>query len=263
MKQWTEEDLILYYYEELSRNEAQALREALSESKELSRQYQELCQLLGASLKQEVPEPDAGMNRRIMAEVNALHSQQRMTPLETDSGTRAKKLLQWLGLNRHGGFAAAGMALAMLVVVTFYLGRLSVEPVDNNIAEHQTTEQTVGFDDQASRRILLANLSTHMESSQRLLTMVSNGGSNLGDAMQARRQMVSDLIEFNRLYRRIAEQSNDTMLAALLQQMESLLLEINNSDDTSEWNRIQQRLDDTDLLYKLKVTDNRIKQETT
>jgi hypothetical protein len=109
---------------------------------------------------------------------------------------------------------------------------------------------------------LLTNVSSHIETSQRLLTLVSNGKDDPTGGIELRRQMLDELISFNRLYRRMAEQSNDTMLASVLQQTESVLLEINHTKSViGEWEKVRVRLQGTDLLYKLKVTDKKINRE--
>jgi hypothetical protein len=54
------------------------------------------------------------------------------------------------------------------------------------------------------------------------------------------------------------------MLASVLTQMESLLIELRHTGgQTGEepFKQIQQRLIETDLLYKLRVTDAKISQE--
>jgi hypothetical protein len=158
------------------------------------------------------------------------------------------------------------MFLLFAVVGIFYLGRWSATPLEAPIVDlgaASKIERSFRPSDDASRRVLLTNVSSHIETSQRLLTLVSNGGGELSAELEPRRQMIEELISFNRLYRRIAVRSGDTMLANVLQQMESVLLEISHtkSSDDAQWNKVRERLDGTDLLFKLKVTDKRINHE--
>lgn len=261
MKQWTDEDLILLYYEELDADKAQALRKAMTESDDLRRRYDALCKMLDTDLHHDVPKPSRDLNRNIMARVNALYAQQNSTssisqPDNAESWTQ--RLRQWLPFNQWNGIATASIALGLVVVITFYLGRSSVAPVDKPAVNTHIANTAGSFDAKTSRRILLSNVSSHMETSQRLLMRVSNGGDDLTVDIDTRRQMIDDLISFNRLYRQLAEQSNDATLAKVLEQVESVLLEINNTANNGEWKKIQRRLDETDLVYKLKVTDSRI-----
>jgi hypothetical protein len=102
-----------------------------------------------------------------------------------------------------------------------------------------------------------------METSQRLLIRVSNG-ENADVDSETRGQIVENLIGFNRVYRRLAEQSNDRALADVLQQVESMLLEISHTsgpDMGSQWNSIRERLDRSDLIFKLKVSNQKVSQE--
>lgn len=293
MKQWTKEDLILFYYQELDDNRARQLNDALATSDQLNQEYEELCTLLGAVIDDDVPEPDVNLNQRIMAGIDALKSPAREeTAIKkrgwiATAGFATKKIAglksryfspdRWGGLTgnsfRGPSFATASVAMALLIVGVFYLGRLSVDPIDSPnekilIVQNDNIPSSIpyAFDEQASRRILLTNVSSHLETGERLLTMVSNSEAGSKADIKSRRQMIDEMIGFNRLYRRAAERSNDRSLVNVLQQMEIVLLELYHTDDgadVEELNDIRSRLDASDLLYKLKVTNKKIDQEIT
>jgi hypothetical protein len=224
-----------------------------------------------------VPEPSEGLNQRIMAAINAAESEKTQTPLATSMASEktasavaeglTQKISRWLLGSREANLRPALMLVLFVLVGIFYLGRWSASPLESpmvHVEASDKSERHYRSSSDASRRILLTNVSSHIETSQRLLTLVSNGGGDLSTDLEPRRQMIEELISFNRLYRRIAEQSDDTMLATVLQQMESVLLEISHterSENDAEWKKVRERLDGTDLLFKLKVTDKRINHE--
>lgn len=288
MKQWTEEDLIKLYYEELEPALALQIRQTMEQSSkqsvELKLEYDALCSMLDNALEDKVPEPSEGLNRRIMAAINAAESKKTMTPLVTPMVAKktrsamteslAQKVSRYLLGSREANLRPVFMLVLLVLVGMFYLGRWSAAPLESpmvyteepgvHIEASGKPERHYRLSSDASRRVLLTNVSSHIETSQRLLTLVSNGDGDLSTDLEPRRQMIEELISFNRLYRRIAEQSDDTMLANVLQQMESVLLEISHterSENDTEWKKVRERLDDTDLLFKLKVTDNRINHQ--
>lgn len=277
MKQWTEEDLILLYYQELDLVQTWEIRQDMAESSKesiaLRRNYDALRKMLGSQLAIDVPAPRTDLNLTIMAAVKIAESEKRQAPIiraiDTQEKTKhwGQKISHYLVGPPSNNFRLAFMFVLFAVVGIFYLGRWSASPVGLPTAlleSSSETQQTYRPSAGASRRVLLTNVSSHIETSERLLRLISNSGNNLSSDLEPRRQMIENLISFNRLYRRLAEQSNDAMLANILQQMESILLEINHaSDDDAEWDKVRSRLDGTDLLFKLKVADKKISLELT
>jgi hypothetical protein len=260
MKQWTEQDLILLYYGELGTSRTRELNNAIKNSDTLRRDYNALCELLDHELCDKVPAPSSDLNHNIMARVKAQHAQQVSTKGRGLPVMPSKLAWHWLRINRFGRVAATTAAVLVVVMITFYLGRFSVMPENHQITKSQPA--TV-FDQTDSQRMLIARVDSHIETGQRLFTLINNSNQESSIDIEARRQMVINLINFNRLYRRLAEKSGDARLAEVLQQMESVLIEFDNSDGADSWKRVKQRLNDTDLLYKLKVTNSRLDREIT
>ena len=67
MKQWTSEDLTLFYYDEMPSQQRQALTDQLADNETLRLEYAELCEWLDSSVAIEVPPPSEQLNQRIMA----------------------------------------------------------------------------------------------------------------------------------------------------------------------------------------------------
>lgn len=300
MKPWTEEDLILFYYDELDDKEAQALTKALESNTKLKQQYEQLSTLLSSIGETEIPQPSADFNQRIMAGINRVDQAElnkdhieNVNKIENLERTQGDQISGWLSNRWHdfstwvtagsrnsragfsGGASIAMASIALLVVVTvFYLGRMSagVAPnADQHLAKGSVAtpaSESLALSSEASRRILLSNVSTHLEAGSRLFTTVSNSAGSTEIDLSEREQMIEDLISFNRLYRQAAERSQDSHLALVLQQMERVLLQLHHVDiggsgatNAQSLDKVRSRLDDSDLLFKMKVANKKIEQE--
>ncbi|MCO7225574.1 hypothetical protein [Pleionea sp. CnH1-48] len=249
-----EEDLILFYYGELEPEKSEAMVKAMEASPELQLEYAKLCELMDATLTEPVPQASVNLNQNIMS---AIHRLEPESMKKKNKQQDASSQWQWLPLFK--GSFAFGISMA-LIMGAFFLGRWSGEPpVD-------IAQQPV-FSKQDSQRILLANISSHLDSSDRLLTVVSNGNGDIAQQIHERRQIIEELVVFNRLYRRIVENNGDKQLLATLQQIESILIELNNNSEqipgNEEYNDlklVKERLHSTDLLFKLRITNNNLKR---
>ena len=273
---WSDESLILYYYEELNIEETDAISKALDKSTKLQQQYQGVCELLDEKIAKEMPQPSVNLNQNIMAAVHR-SIQQTQTGKDLNVRKEAKTVDKLSIIHRLFGLRQINFALSLSVIALvgvsiFYVGRWSAIEKHEQIAKQQGSkgQPSVVFTKLQSERVLHSNLTQHLDSGARLLTAVSNGNGDLAEQMHQRREFVDELISFNRLYRRIIEKSGDKQLAHTLFQMESLLIEIYNStsDGTDSSPlveksllQIRERLDSSDLLFKLRVTDKRNHQK--
>ena len=268
MKQWNKDDLILFYYGELDQTQNKELRRALTESISFQQEYANLCDFLDNQTSLEVMPPEENLNQRIMASV--YQQAEKQNKLTVQQRPQEFKLLGWIKAGFWHQLAGATFAMSFVVISVFFLGRWSthVEPT-NEVAE--TTLDVSGkkenqgyFNASESQRILINNVSSHMEISGRLLTMVSNGNGDLSQQIESRRQIIEELVVLNRMYRRIVEQSGDQQLANLLQQTESILIELNHTQvdaEQTELQDIKDRLEQSDLIYRLKVTNKKLDQK--
>ena len=270
MKSWTRDDLVLFYYRELGESQSRELTIAIANSAQLKQEYKQICNVLDSAVSAEIPELSENLNQRIMT--NIYEQQVRTTPVAKAHSKRGilsslrNHLTEIFFTDQWRYCATASIAIAVVMAGVFYMGRISVE--SESIVIEQAGAPEVGaqyaFDDQASHRILLTSVSSHLESGGRLLTQVSNGAEGAEVDLPAREQMLEQMIAFNRLYRRAAERSSDGTLVSVLQQMENVLLELYHADDAvndAGLKGIRSRLDNSDLLFKLKVTNKKISQE--
>jgi hypothetical protein len=106
------------------------------------------------------------------------------------------------------------------------------------------------------RRLLQAALSDHLERASILFTHVLNdsGFARAGEDEDE----LDDLIAENRLYRQTAEQQNDRETAALLSDVETVLLDLQHSPAASvaELRYVQQRISDSSLRFRLGIAQS-------
>jgi len=119
---------------------------------------------------------------------------------------------------------------------------------------------------QAKERVVLVILDDHLDRSERLLVELNHAGGDKsdlkdslqGDSFQAdtlqaeARQLLPD----NRLYRQALPSGGDPMMAAALDHLERVLLEVANSPDklnSADIARIQHEMNTDSLLFQIRV----------
>ena len=97
-----------------------------------------------------------------------------------------------------------------------------------------------------------------------LLLELVNTRDNGDVDLSVERQLASRLGDESRLYRQAAQQVGKSDVAALLEQLETVLLELSHgpemvsADDLGE---LRVRLDEGDVLFKVRVLGSRLRQE--
>jgi len=117
-------------------------------------------------------------------------------------------------------------------------------------------DRKVELSARARERVLLMAMSDHLERSQIVLAeLLHSTSANLD--LTGERDRSRDLLSENRLLRQTAAHDGDLAHAALLEDLERVLLDIANSpsdvssEDLAAW---QQRLDNGGLLFRVRVT---------
>lgn len=136
-------------------------------------------------------------------------------------------------------------AMAVLLAISFVTGR---------ITEHRN--EAVGISEKARERVLLMSVSDHLEQSQIVLENVANAGEDSSD-LGNERDRAHELLGANRLLRQTAARLGDNTDAALLDELERVLLDIANSPDHSsaaDLERTQEQIAKEGLLFRVRVT---------
>ena len=229
-----DEELILFFYGE--HEHAEEIERALASDPELARRYDALARELRALDRLEVPAPRPGLEGRMWARVAP-----SLTPARRPFFPRSAL-----------GWAAVATAAAAIAIVAFLGGRaLRPEPTEVSVVE---TFKALPPD--ARERVLQAALADHLDASQRLFLEVTNGDKTLDEE----RAWASSLLSANRLYRRAAERAGQRRVAAVLAEIEPILSQLADSPDTFDLKESQQRIERADLLFKVRVTRNNLKE---
>jgi hypothetical protein len=232
MKTITERDLVLHYYGEAA--DGEAITAALERIPELADRYREIRSVLDAAATVESEEPLAGYESRLW---------RQLEPRLVESPARRR---HWPGAHLDRGWVVVAAALVVLAAA-FLAGRLSTPPATPAVAT-------------PSQRILLVTVVDHLQRTEQLFLELANAGDGTHE-FEAERALANDLSSANDLYRQAARRQGDLRTAALLDELQWMLLEIARSPDVlepEELAELRHRLDDRDLLFKVQIVRSRL-----
>jgi hypothetical protein len=109
---------------------------------------------------------------------------------------------------------------------------------------------------QAKERVVLFILDDHLDRSERLLVQLSHAGGEKGDPDYSLQTEARQLLPDNRLSRQALSARSDPMMAAALEHLERVLLEVANSPDklnSADIARIEHEMNTDSLLFQIRV----------
>lgn len=236
MKHLSEQNLILHYYGESAGETAGHLQtcEACRASLE------DLTRVLRAMDRLEAPEPAEGYEGRVW---------NRLVPeLKKSGGRWWSDVGAWLTPRR----LTAAAAMAALLAAVFLAGRVS-----------EQRPQVAGLPGPVRERIMLSEVSEHLERSQMILVELANSGSTGPVDISEEKQRARDLVDENRLYRQAALKSGDRGVSSVLDELERTLLEVAHSPselDATEFARIRGRIETEGILFKIRVVGSNLRE---
>ena len=244
MQHLTEDDLVLHYYGELEPAVAARTAGHLRECASCHDSFTTLQRVLAAVDAVPPVEIREGFERTVWA---------RLQPA-LDRGPR-RGWLSWFVLSPAR--LAWGAGVMILIASAFFIGRVSQRAtVAPTVAEKTTTTPAANPTTSLRERILLADLGGHLDRSELMLTeLVSVDPSDPAD-LAAQRQRAEELVADNRLYRQTATANGNTALAAVLDDLEQVLVDVAASPDkatASDVNGVRQRIENKGLLLKVRV----------
>jgi hypothetical protein len=233
----SDEELILYHYGEAA--DAAAIAARLASSPAANRRYQELRRVLAAADEWSVPEPgpsyEADLWTRLQPRLQQSTPRSRLLAAADRFGSRGRR---WL---------PAAAAAALLLAVGYLAGRLAPRPEADPVR---------ALSAEARQRILVETLAGHLERSQRLFTELANLTPGDDGGLQAEQAAARQLLADNRLYRTAAAQGGREGVAALLTDIEPVLLELAHlpaEPEAGEVDFLRQRIESRGLLFKTRV----------
>jgi hypothetical protein len=236
MKHLTEEELVLYYY-----GEGAEIEEHIGGCDQCRASYQALQRVLNSVDSLPVPERAPDYENRVWAAIEG----------RIDKRSRWSRWFTWRP-------ALAVAAMAAVVIAAFLAGtRWHQKPV---------IQQASAVDPNVRERVLLVAVGDHLERSQMILVELANAAPAAGRLDISNEQKTAeDLLESNRLYRQTAATSGDVATAALLEDLERVLLDIAHSPpevSARQLQELRQQIEDRGILFKVKVFGSRVEQST-
>jgi hypothetical protein len=233
----TEDDLILHYYGELEPAAAGRIGDHLRECAACNASFTTLQRVLAAVNSAPPLELGDGFERKVWA---------RLQP-ELDRGSR-NGWLSWFVLSPARLAWVSG--IVMLVAAAFFAGRVSRPTVPSHTDVTTTASSTL------RERILLSDLGEHLDRSQFMLTELVSADPADTAEFAAQRARAQELVADNRLYRQTATANGNTALAAVLDDLEQVLVDVAASPDNvsvADFDDVRQRIESKGLLLKVRV----------
>jgi hypothetical protein len=111
--------------------------------------------------------------------------------------------------------------------------------------------------------VLLAAVGSHLDRSRVVLTEITHRNGGGAADIAGEKATAGDLVAANRLYRQAAVRNGDAAVAAVLEDLERVLVEIASSpnqashDDLARW---REQIDTKGLLFKVTVMGTRVRE---
>ena len=228
----SEERLLWHYYGE------ENLDDHLATCRQCTEQFEALKASLAPVNMLTAPEPDAGYEDRLWRSLVARDA------------SIASRRPWWRRPASPWRLAWIGALAAAILLAAFLAGRLS--------SRHGLESPPPALDAVAAReRLLVAALGEHLEQSERMLLEIDNQGS------AGTRQQAEDLLAANRLYRQTAQRQGKVLLAATLDDLERVLLDVAHAPESMSADQLRQlraRVDEQGLLFKVRVLGLKLRE---
>jgi hypothetical protein len=250
MNHLTEEQLILHYYGEEPGEAAHAdaleIEQHLEGCGECRTMYSSLQRVLNIVDALPIPEQPADYGERVWQQIS------RKLPVRRRWFDFPVAPWRW---------AAVGAAMAGLLVTAFVAGRFYSpgRPVRREIAKNNA-----GSDMQGSERVLRAAVGDYLERSQMVLVELINADPKTKMDISDEKERADDLVTETRLYRQTATRTGDTRIAALLDELERVLVDIRNSPTEvtpQELEGFRKRLESDGILFKIRVLGSNVRNQ--
>lgn len=241
----SDDELVLLFYREGSG--LQEMEAHLASCTGCRGRFEMLTAALRAVEAAGVPERDESYGARVWAQL-----QPRLDGARQRPGWRHSfaAFMTWPRL-------ATGGAIAALVAAAFLAGRTSVQLPPP--PEARRAEAPSGA---ARERVLLAAVGSHLDRSRVVLTEIAHRNGGGAADISSEQATAADLLATNRLYRQAAARNGDAAVAAVLEDLERVLVEIASSpspashDDLARW---RDQIQTEGLLFKVTVMGSRVR----
>ena len=246
-RHYSEEDLILYYYEERPRSAG--IQQHLDSCGQCAAAYRDLVATLKLVATPEAPDRGDQYGLEVWQRIRHQLPEQEMP--------------WWSAWFRADRLALAG-AFTVLLLAAFVAGRwwsATTAPAPTVASVAAPAPSPAATNDESRQRILLTSVADHLDRSERVLTDFMNAPA--GGDLSAEQRWAEDLVVTSRLYRQDAVQSGEASVALVLDELERSLLEIVHTPSratAARLDEIRRRIDAASLLFKVRVLGNELRQ---
>jgi hypothetical protein len=239
----TDDELILHYYGELPPPADRTVNDHLSACAVCQASFTTLQRVLAAVNAAPLPEVADGFERTAWA---------RLQPALANSRRDGM-----FGFLSSPGRLAWAAGVVLLLMTAFFAGRMS---------QRAPVPQLAGSAADASalrERVLLADLNTHLDRSQMMLIELVSAATAADFDLPAERVRAERLAADNRLYRQAAVANGNQSLAAVLDDLEQVLVDVAASPDilsAADLAGMRARIENTALLLKVRVLSSEVQK---
>ncbi len=245
----TEDDLILHYYGELDAAAAARAGDHLRGCADCHASFTTLQRVLAAVESAPPVDLGQGFERKVWAR------------LQPELEPRRKGWFSWFVLSPARLAWVAGIAI--LVASAFFAGRMS-QRLPGTAAPPETTAADNGSVAADLReRILLSDLSTHLDRSQTMLIELVSADPSDQEDFASERTRAEELAADNRLYRQAALANGNAALAVVLDDLEQVLVEVAASPEkvsADDLGDVRRRIENKGLLLKVRVMSSEVQR---
>jgi anti-sigma factor RsiW len=239
----TDDDLVLHYYGEMPEPDERRTATHLSACGVCHASYRRLQRVLAAVDEAAVvgPELPEHFERTVWAR------------LEPELRRDRARWFSWFVQSPSRLAWVAGVIV--LVTAAFFAGRW-LPPQQEAPAQASATPT------QVRERILFIDLGEHLERSQMVLLEIASADADTGlDAFE--RGRAEQLVAASRLYRQTATLTGNNTIAALLDEIERVLVDVAASPEhlpAEQLAEVRRRIDSQDLLFKVRVISSEVRE---
>jgi hypothetical protein len=247
VRHYTEEDLILYFYDEHRRRGD--IEVHLDHCERCAATYRAVAGTLRLIETPEAPERGDQYGLEVWQRIRHRLPEQEVPWWSV-----------WFRVER---LAAVG-AFAVLLLAAFVTGRWWSVPDSTPVPAIDTARPAASAGqaaDEVRQRVLLTSVADHLDRSERVLTDIMNAPA--GGDISAEQGWAADLVATSRLYRQDAADAGEHSVALVLDELERSLLEIVHSPSratAANLEEIRRRIDAASLLFKVRVLGDELRQ---
>jgi len=178
----------------------------------------------------------------------------RLTPLLERGGRRGRFPFRLLLSGVAAGFNwRVALAMAAMLIAGFMAGRYR---------PHSGADSQEPVAESSRQAVRLAALSDHLDRSEFVLMELLNTNAGPEADISLQQRWAGDLLAGNRLLRQAAEADGDLITAAVLDDLERILLEVVHEPstlDAAELDALRRRVESGEMLFRVRLLGRQLK----